>query len=392
MPITPVERYRRHLVWDMLLLRREALETARYSTESLENYRRAAIEVLRLGYLSKANPVPVIYDAVLDQLQGALNSLSTGENEFQSFVNSGYYQQAVDAVRRLPGPPPRQVNDQYLAALDSAVSVREEQLVELQSAIRTLEDELASISARAMALVDVVDSQGRKITADSATISQVVSTADDRLESEWNLKLSEWELDRKTKDQKFDSELTENIQLLAGTALVGQRLVEQAAGSLTATDWAARSKRERINAIWMRVAAFAFFISALAAGGYILATAIQDGFELTVGDGILRGALILAVAGVGTFLSAESRRHFKEADSAEEVALAITAIEPFYASSETKDRESVRVAVGDTIFVKNVLSRFSSRDASKHAGTSNQELTDIVELLTKSVELGKKIS
>lgn len=376
----------------MLLLRREALETARYSTESLENYRRAAIEVLRLGYLSKANPVPVIYDAVLDQLQGALNSLSTGENEFQSFVNSGYYQQAVDAVRRLPGPPPRQVNDQYLAALDSAVSVREEQLVELQSAIRTLEDELASISARAMALVDVVDSQGRKITADSATISQVVSTADDRLESEWNLKLSEWELDRKTKDQKFDSELTENIQLLAGTALVGQRLVEQAAGSLTATDWAARSKRERINAIWMRVAAFAFFISALAAGGYILATAIQDGFELTVGDGILRGALILAVAGVGTFLSAESRRHFKEADSAEEVALAITAIEPFYASSETKDRESVRVAVGDTIFVKNVLSRFSSRDASKHAGTSNQELTDIVELLTKSVELGKKIS
>lgn len=376
----------------MLQLRREALETARYSTENLEDYRRAAIEVLRLGSLSKLNPVPVIYDAVLDQLQAALNSLSSGENEFQTFINSGYYQQAVDAVRRLPGPPPRQVTDRYLAALDSAIVVREEQLAALQSQISVLEDELASLGGRVIAIVNVVEAQGSKITSDSATISQVVTSADDRLEAEWNLKLSEWELARKTKDQKFDSDLTENIQLLAGTALVGQRLVEQAAGSLTATDWASRSKRERVNAIWMRVAAFAFFLAALAAGGYILATAINDGFELTVGDGILRGALILAVAGVGTFLSAESRRHFKEADSAEEVALAITAIEPFYASSDTKDRESVRIAVGDTTFVKNVLSRFSSRDASKHAGTSNQELTDIVELLTKSVELGKKIS
>jgi hypothetical protein len=392
MPNSPIERYRRHLVWDMLQLRRDALETARYSTEDLEEYRRAAIEVLRLGLLSKQNPVSVLYDAVLDELQAALNSLSAGENEFRAFINNGYYTQAVNAVRRLPGPPPRQVSDRYLSALDNAIAVREQELIGLHSSISSSKKELTSVEARLTELVGAVDTQARKIAADSATISQVVATADDRLDSEWNLKLSEWEIDRRTKDQEFDSDLTENIKLLAGAALVGQRLVEQAAGSLTATDWAARSKRERVNAIWMRSAAFAFFFAALAVGAYILATAINDGFELTVGDGILRGALILAVAGVGTFLSAESRRHFKEADSAEEVALAITAIEPFYASSDSKDRESVRVSVGETIFVKNVLSRFSSRDATKHAGTSNQELTDIVELLTKSVELGKKMS
>lgn len=141
----------------------------------------------------------------------------------------------------------------------------------------------------------------------------------------------------------------------------------------------------------MRAASFVFFLAALGAGGYILASAIGAGFELTVGDGILRGALIVAVAGVGYFLASESRRHFHEADSAEEVTLAITAIEPFYAGSDKIEREKVRSDVGDTIFVKNVLSRFASRDASKHASTTNQELTEIVELLTKSVELGKKL-
>ena len=375
----------------MLYLRSDALEGARYSTAEIESVRKDTVEVLRQALLSKGNPVPVLYDSVLDGIQTILNSLTADEGGFQAFVNNGYNVQLANAVRRLPGPPPRQVNERYVAALDSSIQAREEELVALRVSLQEVGDEVLRLSKNLKSLSSAVERQSSKIVSDSATIAQVVATADDRLAADWNNKVSAWELERKTKDQALDIELADNILLLAGAASVGQRLVEQAAGSLTATDWAGRAKRERLNAVWMRAASFAFFVAALVAGGYILASAIDAGFELTIGDGILRGALILAVAGVGTFLSSESRRHFKEADSAEEVTLAITAIEPFYASSDGEDRETARSAVGDTVFVRNVLSRFASRDASKHASTTNQELTEIVELLTKSVELGKKL-
>lgn len=376
----------------MLRLRAEALDLARYSTADLEALRKDTVEALKLALMSRSNPIPVIYEPVLTQIQTLLNSLTADEGGFQAFVNNGFNTQLAIEVRSLPGAPPRQINERYLLALDSAISAREEELTTLRGLLESVRSEIGNLSKELRTLASTVDRQSSKITSDSATISQVVASADDRLNAEWANKLAAWELDREKKDQVVDLELEGNIRLLAGTASVGQRLVEQAAGSLTATDWAARAKRERLNAVWMRFASFAFFIAALVVGGYILATAIDKGFQLTVGDGILRGALILAVAGVGTFLSSESRRHFKEADSAEEVTLAITAIEPFYANSDGKDREGARGAVGDTVFVKNVLSRFASRDASKHASTTNQDLTEIVDLLTKSVELGKKLS
>jgi hypothetical protein len=384
--------YREHPVWGMLEHRIQTLSAAVYQRPDLESKRREVVDVLAWAGRSAKNPVPVVYTQTLDELQVALNPLGAEENQFRTFLNSGYWEQVKNLVRMLPGPPPRQITDTVISTLDNAVAIRTEELESLRAEARTLRKEIQSLSETLKQQRGAVDRQNEKITAASATITQVVNTAEERLEADWTNRVNAWELERAAKDQEADRELFDRLQLLAGSAAVGRRLVEQAAGSLTATDWAARAKRERTNAMWLRVAAFAFFLGAVAVGAWVLAGAIQAGFELTIGDGIVRGALILAVAGVGTLLSAESRRHFKEADSAEEVQLAFTAIEPFYADAPEKERAVVRIALGDTVFVKNVLSRFASRDASKHTSATNADLTEVIELLTKSTDLARKIN
>ena len=383
MPIAPVERYREHPLWEMLELKLAALTSARYSTEELEQYRVDLVEVLQAALRSRTNPVPVLFDATMDGLRDLLNALVAEEGEFNRFIQRGQYGMTIDLVRVLPGPPPRQVNQRYLDALDDAIAARQTKLAELESNVAALDGQVATNVAKLEELGKLIDAQTKKIAADAATITQVTSSASDQLAGEWENRLASWDLARAEKDAKLDEELTTHIKLLAGSAVVGQRLVEHAAGLLTATEWAARAKRERQNAIWLRVGSIASFFGALAVGGYILWHAIDQGFELTVGDGILRGALVLALVGVGTFLSAEARRHFKEADSAEEVTLALTAIEPYYAGATNEERQEARSTVGDTVFVKNLLSRFANRDATKHAATTNQELSEVADLLTK---------
>lgn len=221
MPITPVERYRRHAVWEMLDLRNEALNAARYSTAETESLREDILEIIRLALLSKSNPIPVLYETVLNGIQTYLNSLTADEGGFQAFVNNGYSIELANHVRQLPGPPPRQVNDRYVAALDSAISAREIELSALISSMGDVQKQIATLKRELVTLSDTVERQESKITADSATISQVVSAADGRLSAEWTNKVSAWELERKTKDQVLDTQLSDNIRLLAGAAAVG---------------------------------------------------------------------------------------------------------------------------------------------------------------------------
>lgn len=186
--------------------------------------------------------------------------------------------------------------------------------------------------------------------------------------------------------------MSAHIKLLSAAALTGRRLVEQAAGHLTAADWAGRAKRERWNAHGLRWASFVFFACAVIVGAWVLWVAIDKDLKLTFGDGILRGALVLALAGVGSFLTVEARRHFREADSAEDVKLALAALEPFYAGADDEERSEVRRELGDTVFIKNTLSRFSNRDAAKHSGPTNEQLNQIVDLIAKGSDASSKAS
>jgi len=382
------ERYREHQIWQILRLKIDALKTARFSNQSLENTRIEMITILEYANRSKGNPKPSIYDDVLEALQSTLNSLSTEEGAFAQFTSYSL-PSLLPLVRQLPGPPPGQVNKQYLEALDSAIAMREQTISDLRTEIGALRQNVASAQKELTVFSSEVQKQNLKITADAATITQVANTAEEQLETEWKNRLATWDLERATKDQKVDEDLATKVRLLAGSASIGQRLLEFAAGRVTATEWAGRATRERRNAISLRLGSIITFMGAVAVGAYILSVAVTEGFQLTVGDGILRGALILALIGVGSFLSVEARRHFKEADSAEEVSLALTAIEPFYENADSTERANARASLGDAVFVKNVLSRFASRDATKHANTTSQELSGIADLLANGSTIGK---
>ncbi|MCW3493327.1 hypothetical protein [Microbacterium sp. SSM24] len=389
---TPIERYRQHEVWGLIELKRGALETVKYSQQPAEQNRVEVINVLESAARSKSNPQPTLYDDILDIIRDILNQLATDEQSFRSWSQQSYMNDLRARVRDLPGPPPRQVNEAYVAALDTAVAARQKELEQLKASASTLNDEVVAKTAELAALTKKVDAQHEKLTADAATISQVVSTADEQLRREWEADLATWKQDREKRDNELDADMTAHISLLSTAALTGRRLVEQAAGHLTAADWAGRAKRERWNAHGLRWASFVFFALAVVVGAWILWIAIDKDLTLTIGDGILRGALVLALAGVGSFLTIESRRHFREADSAEDVKLALAALEPFYAGAEDDERTEVRRVLGDTVFIRNTLSRFSSRDAAKHAGPTNEQLNQIVDMIGKGADATSKAS
>ncbi|WP_127817695.1 hypothetical protein [Microbacterium sp. CPCC 204701] len=387
---TPIERYRQHEVWGLIELKRGALETVKYSQRPFEEYRLEVITVLEAAARSKSNPQPTLYDDTLNVIRDILNQLSADEHSFRSWSQQSYMNDLRARVRDLPGPPPRQVNESYLAAFDTAIAVRQQELNDLRASVSALNDEVIAKTKEVAALTKKVDAQHEKLTADAATISQVVSTADEQLRREWEADLATWRQEREARNGELDKEMATHVQLLSTAALTGRRLVEQAAGHLTAADWAGRAKRERWNAHGLRWASFVFFALAVVVGAWVLWVAIEKNLTLTVGDGILRGALVLALAGVGSFLTIEARRHFREADSAEDVKLALAALEPFYAGASDDERTEVRRVLGDTVFIKNTLSRFSSRDAAKHAGPTNEQLNQIVDVIAKGADATSK--
>lgn len=387
---TPIERYRQHEVWELIELKRAALESVKYSQQPYEEYRLEVITILEAAARSKANPQPTLYDDTLIIIRDILNQLSADENSFGVWSQQPYMNDLRSRVRELPGPPPRQVNESYLAALDTAIAARQQEFNDLRSSASALKEELVAKSRELAQLSNEVDAQRVKLTADAATISQAVSTADEQLRREWVTALATWEQEREMRDGALDEDMANHIRLLSAAALTGRRLVEQAAGSLTAADWAGRATRERWNAHGLRWASFVAFALAVVVGAWVMWSAIDKDLTLTIGDGILRGALVLALAGVGSFLTIEARRHFREADSAEDVKLSLAALEPFYAGAGDAERTEARRALGDTVFIKNTLSRFSSRDAAKHSAPSNEQLNQIVDLISKGADVAAK--
>ncbi|MEJ1088733.1 hypothetical protein WDU99_10430 [Microbacterium sp. Mu-80] len=70
--------------------------------------------------------------------------------------------------------------------------------------------------------------------------------------------------------------------------------------------------------------------------------------------------------------------------------LALAALEPFYAGADDAERSGVRRALGDTVFIKNTLSRFSNRDAAKHASPTNEQLNQIVDSIGKGADAASR--
>lgn len=210
-----------------------------------------------------------------------------------------------------------------------------------------------------------------EIQAEREAIAEVSKTADADMRAAWKEALEAWTQEREAADAEHDAKALESVATLAAVMTAGEALAEHAAGDLSAADWSGRAKRERRAAQWIRAGALAAFVFAGAVGIFIVGEAIANNFDISLGGGILRASVAVVIGAFGGLLLRESTRHFREADTAEDVALSLKALAPFYANADDEIRRAARVEVGDAVLVKNVLSRFSHRDAAKHASDIN---------------------
>lgn len=394
MSATGSERYIRHKVWDTLKLKRDSLNAARFDDAQLEQWRADIIEWLDEALRTRTARQPALYLSTLDVLGEVLNQLPVDTNSFRQYIAQYQYRngtgvQALEnALRALPLPAPRELKASYVELLDKEVEARKERLDILEQQVSATEkalearrDELAKVTAEAKALSDAIQKEREAIAA-------VSESAETTIHGDWERALSAWRQEREATDAKHDAEAVAHIATLAATTRAGEVLAEHAAGDLSAADWYGRARRERRAAQWIRFGAMAAFVFAGAVGYFIVEEAIANNFDISVGGGILRASVAVVIGAFGALLLREAGRHFREADTAEDVALSLKALAPFYANSEDEIRLAARVQVGDAVLVKNVLSRFAHRDAAKHAGEINTaELPDLVKEAAKALNL-----
>lgn len=382
---TGTQRYRSHKVWETLDLKLDALKAARYDEAKTEQMRKDVVEWLSEAKKSKLAQQPALYLSALDELSAALNELQTGDGEFRQYIGVQYQPQNPQriwrlqgALRALPLPPPKELASNYVELLDNEIAARTTRLDQLEDKVEKTE---ASLQAR-------LDTLASDIETERKNIADVSSSAEAKIDDEWSEAIGRWEKRRDETDHEHDANALEHAATLAATASAGTALAEHAAGDLSASDWYGRAKRERRAAQWIRAGALVAFIFAGAVGYFIVSEAIANNFDISVGGGILRASVAVVIGAFGALVLRESGRHFREADTAEDVALSLKALAPFYANSDEDVRLSARVQVGDAVLVKNVLSRFSHRDAAKHAGDVDAaQLPDLVKDAAKA--LGK---
>lgn len=386
MPSADIELYREHQVWEILRLKSEALGTARYGNASVETLRVTVRKILKYALRSRDNAQQAfLYTRLLDDLQSLINGIPPEENRFHTWANS-YLQQLELLVRQLPGPAPRNMPQTYVEWLDEAMRVRQDEIASLREEVRTLREQISQHELRIETNGQTVAEQQEAVTNARQQIDEIATSTESALNKSFEESLKSWMHERDQKDSELNDRMEEQVSLLTAAAQVGQRLVEHAAGNLTALDWTNRAKRERRNGLTLRALAVVFGFAGLALAYYIVDQAVKQDFDLTVGDGLLRGAAIIAVIAVGGYFAAESRRHYTESDTAEEVATAMIAIEPYYAAADENDRTDARNAVGETVFVKNVLSRFANRDSGRHnEAITSQDLSIVVAELTRAL-------
>lgn len=391
--LTGYERYSKHPVWETLRLKRESLKAARFDDAVSEQVRSDIIEWLDEALKTKTTRQPALYLSVLDALSSALNQLPVDTAQFRQFIanrqNSGQAYQILErTLRELPLPPPKDLKASYTELLDREVQARNQYLTELETRVKETEESLTlRIDELNNVTTDLKTLRG-DIQVQREAIEQVSESAGADMRTAWDKALEEWQQSRKNLDAEHDAQALKNIATLAAVTRAGEVLAEHAAGDLSAGDWYGRSKRERRAAQWIRSGALSAFIFAGAVGYFIVSEAVINNFDLSVGGGILRASVAIVIGAFGALLLRESGRHFREADTAEDVALSLKALAPFYANSDDEVRIGARVQVGDAVLVKNVLSRFSHRDAVKNAGDINTtELSGLVSDATKALNI-----
>lgn len=392
------ERYREHTVWETLDLKLDALDAARYDDLEVEQWRIDVVEWLKEARKSKTAQQPALYLSALEELSNPLNNLQADQAKFTQYVglkahtsSSPTVNKLESALRKLPLPSAKALTKTFEEQLDREIEFRKQRLSSLESKIADTEKGLETSREEFDQLRSDIERIRAEVQAQRDAIQSVSDSARETIQEEWDSELRSWHQDRKEADSKRDSEAVQHIGALAAAADSGRALLDYAVGELSSTEWTQRATRERKSARWLRLMAFGAFGIATLIGLYIVFEVIQNAFELTLGDAVLRAAIPLVIGALGALMLRESGRHFREADAAEDVSLSLTALAPFYENTDDGIRLAARVEVGDAVLVKNILSRFASRDASRHASNApTAKPSEILEAATEALRLNRE--
>lgn len=392
---TGIERYRQHEVWATLELKLNALDSIHYDDAELEQRRKDIVEWLQDAQKSQDHKPSSLYLTVLDDLQQALSVLKTAESAFRQYVGlnsnrSGAptVSKLVSALCDLPAPRAANLRKNIIEQLDREVEARQQWLTELYAAIQKTHTDLEQSQTALASVQEEAEQLEAEIKTHRGEIKGITESAEKTIEAEWSTSLSKWQQDRDDKDKIHDERAMEHIAALGSAAHLGGTLLDRAVGTLSAVEWAKRGARDRKTANRLRWVAFVLFALGIAVlGAFTIETIMRDA-QLSVGDVILRTTVVAVIAGAAAAALRESGRHFREADSSEEVASALETLAPFYENTEHGVRLKARQQVGEAVLVQNILSRFAHRDASRHgsstAGMSALEVLEEVKELTKN--------
>lgn len=383
------DRYKSHPAWAACATARTRL-ARRMEDVSADELRRDILSIVRVAERAQASPdAGVLYVDQLDALEAELRSIpDNGRSLLQWKANGGWVRLAA-MIRALPDSGSRGLSEKYIETVDELIAARQSEVADLREDLDALGADLTQRKQETDSLETRIDTENDRITQSIGRITQVAESAQETLDREWKTRLEESLQEQREAHTAQDRSAADQIEYLRVAAEVGQRLVEHAAGQYTALNWTKRATRERRSGLVMRVLSIGAFVGAIAIATFLLADAWSKGVDVEVGGAILRAALVLSAGVVGGYLATESRRHYREAASAEEVAASLTTLESYYASSDGATRAVARKDIGDTVFVKNVLSRFSNRDAARNSSMSNQQMTEVVDLLTKSAAVSR---
>ncbi|MGQ7787936.1 hypothetical protein [Nesterenkonia sp. K-15-9-6] len=396
---TGQQRYRQHKVWETLQLKLDALNAARFDGVEVEQWRIDVVDWLKEAQKSKTNNQPTLYLSALDDLQEQLNNLEVDQSKFKQYVGlnnrtsaSGQprIKQLERALRGLPLPPPKNLSQSYAEQLDREMKARQEKLAELNSEIdetkAALQSNREEIGQRTQELADL----STEIEAQQKLIKKVSEDAQGTIDKDWRQALTQWKAERDHADEQANADAAQHLGALASAAEHGRVLLDQAVGNFSATDWAEKSTQERKTATLLRNISFGTFVVGILFAAYITYQAIANEFDMSIGDALLRGTILVVVAAAGALVLRESNSHRREANAAQDMATSLVTLAPFYENTDGPIRLAARQQLGDALLVKNVLSRFAHRDAARHVGNAGPlKAEQIAEQVIEALKLQK---
>ncbi len=392
------EAYEQHPFWGALKELKEGLAVQEFQNPTHESYRKELVEVLDTTQKlsAKAPPGSYLYKGLLDSTQSYLTSyFKPTESSVSNYPS--YHGSLYDYLRQLPVQPknlPTATLDRFtndVAARTNELKELEQQIEQSQQTLERLNDSISDLASRHDALLTATKESKESLhTVTVEQINTIKSDATDRLntiKSALSDQASNAKQTFTAKMKEIDTAATAELNSMKGLRDVGAKLLSVASGTLVATSWADRAAKEKKTATQLRNFSYCIFALSIIAGVFFLIQSFFHAEGLTVGDGILRASLTLALAGFGGIVLRESGQHKVEGDTAQDISLSLAGLSTFYASADKETQNQARKELGEAVMIKNIISRYSNRDASKHSQPI--DLKDVTSAVSETIKATK---